>query len=157
MAEADKALTTSPPDPSLERLRFVSTAVQYFGRDQFARITANDGAVYTGKGLLAFYDEVIVGPPWRADALHLPLAVVARVERYELRLGRALLVGAGIAVIGAILGAWRGYVAGDPLRYHDGLLLGAVFGSLAAPFVVWLAQGIPWLKRWRVIFDASAA
>lgn len=145
--------TSTPPEPTLERLRWVAAKAQFFGHDRLARVVTGDGGVYTGRGLAVLYDELIVGPVWRADAIHLPLAVVARIERYELRVKRALVLGAAVATLGGVLGAWHDVVTGDPLRYRDGLLLGVILGAMAAPFVVWLAQGIPGLKRWRVVLD----
>ena len=145
--------TTKLPEPSLERLRCISAVAQHVGHNRPARVVTYDGGVYVGRGLWVDYDEVVVGPPWRLEAIHLPLAIVARIERYELRVRRALLLGASVVVLGAVVGAGRDIVSGDPLLYHDGLLLGIVLGGLAAPFVVWLAQGIPSLKHWHVIID----
>ena len=152
-------MTASRPEPSIERLQLVSAVVQsVFGREpRPVRVITYDGGVYTGVRLRNYYDEVVLGVPGSGDAIRLPLALVARLERYDLRLGRALLVGVAVLALGVASGFVWDSVHRDALRFHDGLGLGTIAGAMAAPFVVWLLQDAPGMKAWRTILDEQAA
>ena len=114
-----------------------------------------DGTLYDAPWLGSAYDQLFVGQR-RRPSLELPLAAVTRIERLELSLLRALSLGGAIVVLGAISGVMWDLVHGDPMRWHDGLVLAITFAALASPFVVWLAQDFRWFKQWRVVIDESA-
>jgi hypothetical protein len=146
----------TPARPAHPYLRDLSVTIQAIGmKGGPLRVYLRDGAVIDAKWLGSAYDQLFVGQH-RQPALELLLSSVTRIDRRELLRTRALGLGCSVVVVGAIFGAAWDVVHGDPMRWHDGLGLGVISAALAAPFIVWLAQDLPWFKQWRVIIDEPA-
>jgi len=140
-------------EPTLQYLRDLSVAVQAVGvKGSPLRVYTRDGTVYDTPWLGSAFDQLFVGQR-RRPPLELPLAAVTRIDRLELSLKRALGLGGMIVILGAISGMIWDLRHGDPMRWHDGLVLGVLSAALASPFVVWLVQDLRWFKQWHVIID----
>jgi hypothetical protein len=120
------------------------------------RVVTRDGVTYKTPWVNLVHDQLQLGQNWRRSPLVVPAAAVLRIERLELRKGRAIGLGIGVVVLGAIVGELWDITQGDPMRWHNGLALAVIGAALASPFVVWLAQEIPWLQRWHVVLQEAA-
>ena len=141
---------------SVERGREIAAVAQLwcFGGRRGVRVTTRDGDVYGGTALTALYDLLVVSGGRAGRECELELAEVARIERWELRLGRVFGFGLAVVTLSAAAGMWwtRGSDVGL-LTARDGAFLGTIAGALLAALLVWLLQSTPGFHRWRVLLE----
>ena len=156
LRDRDAATVVAPWSP--ERGREIAAVIQFVvtpSNSRPLRVFKRDGTVHMGTSATSLHDILVVTGGQSRIGVDISLSEVARIERRELRLGRAFLLGLVTTLLAATVGA---FVLNDPtdsLRLTDGVYLGALLGAFLGALIVWLLQDWRALHRWHAVLPES--